>query len=99
MAYKQWHVKSEFFARGVGWIPVDMSSAIIEGNRSEFASFGNDPGDFVTLHLDHDLRLSTFVAGTHTVFGMQSHMYWWRGTGSAKGERAEQTWKVESLAD
>src|SRR5262249_50930368 len=27
-SYYQWHVKAEFFARGVGWIPVDMASCI-----------------------------------------------------------------------
>ena len=33
--YFQWHVKAEFFARGVGWIPVDCSSAILHDKTPE----------------------------------------------------------------
>lgn len=38
------HVKSEFFADGVGWVPVDSTWKKIE-------NFGVEAGNFITLHL------------------------------------------------
>jgi hypothetical protein len=96
--YGQWHVEAEFFARGVGWVPVDMASAILDPWRGGFAHFGNDPGDFVTFHLDQDITVPTFVAGDETYYGIQQLAHWWRGKGSEDGARFEQKWMVQSDA-
>jgi transglutaminase-like putative cysteine protease len=94
--YGQWHVQAEFFAKGVGWVPVDVSGAVSDRERGEFACFGNDPGDFVTMHLDHDLVLPTVGGGKEARFGLQRFTYGWRGKGSAKGERMQDRWTVEA---
>jgi transglutaminase-like putative cysteine protease len=91
--YSQTHVKAEFFARGIGWIPVDLSSGIIDDSRGEFAYFGNDDGDFVVMHVDTDFVLDSFVGGRLTVYLSQGVMWWQRG-GSGKGERVKGKWSV-----
>jgi transglutaminase-like putative cysteine protease len=94
--FGQWHMKSEFFATGIGWIPVDISSAITDPYRRGFAHFGNDGGDFVTFHLDQDLVLPSFVAGNQPQHGLQAFAHWWRGKGTSDGARYEHHWTVES---
>jgi transglutaminase-like putative cysteine protease len=44
-------VKAEFFAEGIGWVPVDISSAITQHDVS--ASFGRDNGDFIVMNFDY----------------------------------------------
>jgi transglutaminase-like putative cysteine protease len=97
-SYSQWHVKAEFFARGVGWVPVDLAGAVLDSVRGEFAYFGNDPGDFLVLHVDQDLGLNSFVQGKQTLFGLQGVYYWWRGTGQGNEARFQEKWVVEKQA-
>jgi hypothetical protein len=61
--YGQFHVKAEFFVRGVGWVSLDMAAATTDHGGGEFAHFGNEPGDFVTLFADQDFEVDSFVAG------------------------------------
>ncbi len=93
--YRQWHVKAEFFARGVGWVPVDTSGAVSDTNGPDFACFGDDPGDFLVLEVDQDLTLDSFVSGKQNVFVMQGIDYWWSGSGADKNNRFEEKWTVE----
>jgi len=44
------HVKAEFYASDAGWVPVDLSSAIVR--RDVPGHFGQDRGDFIVLHYD-----------------------------------------------
>jgi hypothetical protein len=96
-AYKQWHIEAEFFARGIGWVPVDLASAVLDGKAGAFAHFGNDPGNFLTLHLGHDLVMPRLTGGRDSRFGIQSVAYWWRGQGTPRGEHYEETWTVETV--
>jgi len=91
----RFHVKSEFFARGVGWVPVDLSAASQDNSPDQFAFFGNDPGDFLVMNIDQDLILNSAIAGKCTAFGLQRIRYWWQGSGSTKGERTRESWTVE----
>ena len=56
-SYFNCHVKSEFYAAGVGWVPVDISEFIGHLNSNPFSYFGNDEGDFIVMHVDTDLVL------------------------------------------
>jgi transglutaminase-like putative cysteine protease len=47
----QYHVRAEFFADGVGWVPVDVAFGVVASD----AHFGNDAGDHLRLHVDPDL--------------------------------------------
>src|SRR5207248_1997886 len=46
------HSRAEFFAEGVGWVPVDPTFGLGDKTPSGLTQFGNDAGDFLVLHLD-----------------------------------------------
>lgn len=96
--YYQWHVKSEFFAKGVGWVPVDISSGIAHDKTKEgLVYFGNDKGDFITMHVDSDLLLDTDKFGKKKVHGLQTPMFWVTGTGTVEPKKVTQTWEVKTF--
>jgi transglutaminase-like putative cysteine protease len=95
--YFQEHVKAEFFAEGVGWVPADLSSAVLHDRSAEkLRYFGDDPGDFVTLHLDTDLVFDTRYFGRKTYTLLQRPSYWVKGSGSMQGAVASEGWTVRS---
>jgi hypothetical protein len=94
--YHQTHVQAEFFARGVGWVPVDPACAIVhDRSKDGLKFFGHSPGDFLTLHVDPNLRLDTVHFGVQDVHCLQSAAFWVNGSGSFGGERIRQDWKVD----
>lgn len=95
VAYRQEHIIAEFFAQGVGWVPVDLSSSILH-DRSErkLEYFGKDPGLFLTLHLDADVMIDTRRFGVRRMPLLQRASYWAWGTGSVDGAVMQETWKV-----
>lgn len=98
--YYQWHVKSEFHARDVGWVPVDLSGAV-EGNAKDpdsLAFFGNDPGDFITFHFNPNLVIDSGLFGPKPVHNLQYPMWWWTGQGSAEPKRLVEDWQVSTVS-
>ena len=92
----QVHVKAEFFAQGVGWVPVDLSSAVLHDRSPEgLRYFGNDSGDFVTFHVDSDMTVETYF-GRRTIEWLQVPSYWVIGVGSLDGLTTRSAWKVAS---
>ena len=80
------HVKNDFFAEGVGWVPADIGSAVLldkSGDGLEY--FGVEKGDFLTLHLDTDIEFDTVYFGRKTVEWLQSPSFWVNGTGTFDG--------------
>ncbi len=102
--FLQEHVKSEFFAAGVGWVPVDISLGIRlrddetlgeEGKGlGRKSCFGNDKGDFITFHFDHGLEVETIHFGVETVDWLQGIRYWVSGSGNLDGTESEKSWTV-----
>lgn len=93
----QWHVKAEFFARGVGWVPVDSSLTVSDTAGPDFAHLGNDPGDLIAMAAGEDLLLNSFLSsGPSSRSVMQGIVYWWRGSGPDKNSRFEEHWSVET---
>jgi transglutaminase-like putative cysteine protease len=90
----QVHVKSEFFAHGIGWVPVDMSLAVSEKTADPLKFFGKFDGNFVTLHIDPDLVLDSIYFGTSEIPWMQSPLYWVTGGGNLDGVKTETTWQT-----
>lgn len=88
------HVRAEFFARGVGWVPVDTAAAVSDGGGSAFAFFGNDPGDLLVLSHDPTGSVDTFVVGKRASVARQGIGYWWRGTGKDEKLRQVEKWTV-----
>lgn len=94
--YFQGHVKAEFFAEGIGWVPLDMSAAIEDTqSEEELAFFGVDSGDFLTIHIDPNLSVDTGVFGLKLAHNLQAPAYWAVGGGSASPSRITQDWKVK----
>jgi hypothetical protein len=91
----QWHVKSEFFARGVGWVPVDSSAAVTDKSSNDFSHIGNENGDFLAMANDLDLSVDSVISGRQNVSVIQGITYWWRGSGGDQGNRYEDFWTVQ----
>lgn len=94
--YYQTHVKAEFFARGVGWVPVDVSSAILHDQAPEgLKFFGNDAGDFITFHVDGNLEIDTLLFGIKSLGNLQTTRWWIRGDGPLTDEQVTDSWQVK----
>ncbi|HTU23910.1 MAG TPA: hypothetical protein VMF30_00845, partial [Pirellulales bacterium] len=92
------HVKAEFHAPGVGWVPVDLSSAVESDKSPEgLKYFGHDAGDFLATHLDYDVELDTGFSGVKSVRHLQNIHYYFRGTGNVDSPTIDRTWHVETL--
>lgn len=94
------HVMAEFYAEGVGWVPVDAAAAIghFPDNREVMLErcFGTDGGNFITTQVDHGLE---FDPGN----GEKMVMAWPYGASpSGSGDLAKWDthfdWKVKDLA-
>lgn len=96
LAYLQWHVKAEFFAAGVGWVPVDPGGAV-QHDRTPAGQtyFGADPGDFLAFHVDPTLALDAGPFGLKTVPNLQTPAWWANGRGSTAPARVVEDWRVE----
>jgi hypothetical protein len=91
----QEHVKAEFFAQDVGWVPVDLSSAILSDKTAEkLAYFGRDPGDHLAFCVDTDVPIDTRYFGVKRITWLQSACYWAKGAGNFDGESTSEDWKV-----
>lgn len=98
VTYHQEHVKAEFFAQGVGWVPADLSSAILhDPSPAKLTFFGNDKGDFITLHFDNDLMLDTLFFGVRSMPLLQRPCYWVRGAGHVDNAVVRENWKVTRI--
>jgi transglutaminase-like putative cysteine protease len=96
VSYRQEHIIAEFFAIGVGWVPVDPAGAILHDRSSEkLAHFGNDAGLFLTLHVDAELLVDTGRFGVRPMDLMQRAAYWMRGSGTLKDSTMAETWTVK----
>jgi len=77
------HVNAVFFATGVGWVPVDLGSAVIlEKSSDGLEFFGTDNADFLIMHFDTDLEFDTVFFGRKTVESVQGPVFWVTGSGS-----------------
>lgn len=93
--YYQTHVKAEFFAAGVGWVPVDLSSAVLHDKSAEKTRyFGHDAGDFLTMHVDPELKVDTIHFGVKSFAWLQQFHYYAFGKGKVDGAKFTMDWKV-----
>jgi transglutaminase-like putative cysteine protease len=93
----QYHVRSEFFADGVGWVPVDVSFGVV-GGRTD-GHFGDDPGNHLTQHVDPDLVFDLKLyrgAKPVEMSWLQGLGHWYIGEGSGALQIVED-WQVKKL--
>jgi hypothetical protein len=94
--YYQAHVKAEFFARDVGWVPVDLSSAILHDKSPQgLRFFGDDPGDFITFHIDGAIEIDTERFGVKQVSTLQIQRWWISGEGTMADAKVSEEWEVK----
>ncbi len=90
------HVKAEFFAARVGWVPVDLGSALALDKTPEGLDyFGVDDADFLTLHVDTDVVLDTLFFGRKSMTWLHAAAFWVQGSGSFEGLTAPVTSKIQ----
>ncbi len=95
--YFQTHVKAEFFADGVGWVPVDLACAINRKWPGELRHFGNDPGDFLVMHVDDHVMLDTIHFGRKSMAFLQGIAYWVVAAERVDSLEMQQSWQVRKL--
>lgn len=93
----QFHVKAEWFATDAGWVPVELAGAITWQGIEKDDLFGNDNGDFITLHVDTDLKINTIHFGQKDVGWRQGSLFWAKGFGPLDGHTFEETWNVKAM--
>jgi len=96
---KRVHVKAEFYADGIGWIPIDPSCSITGDHKEPFTlHFGQDSGEFITMHLDHNIEgiETTILDDKQQQEFMQGPAYWVSGDGDFNGSTTKSIWTVEN---
>jgi hypothetical protein len=94
--YNQVHIKAEVYVTDIGWIPIDLSSAINHDKTPEgLHYFGNDPGDFLTMHVDPEIKVDTIRFGEKTFNWLQQYHYYTYGKGKLTNTDYKITWTVE----
>jgi hypothetical protein len=93
------HVKSEFFAKDIGWIPVEMSGAVSHKDADPLLFFGRDKGDLITFHVDPDLILDSIWFEQKQVTFLQTPILWSIGSGTWDEAVRDCVWQVEELTD
>jgi transglutaminase-like putative cysteine protease len=91
------HVRCEFFAEGVGWVPVEVTSAVTFKKHPDAEYFGVDDGTLLAFHSDTDLVLDTRVSGKQVISHLQWIFYWARGTGSFQDHTRKVKWEVRTI--
>jgi hypothetical protein len=98
IGYFMEHVKAEFFATSVGWVPVDVSAAVLhDKSAAKLEYFGTDRGDFLTLHFDSELAVDTLHFGVRPINLLQGGSFWVTGTGTLDDAVVRENWEVEAL--
>jgi len=92
--YGQFHVKSEFFDKTIGWVPVDVTGAMTSKNTDKDDFFGRDEGDFITMHVDTDLNFNSIHFGKKDLGWRQGAAFWVKGAGTLDGHTFTETWTV-----
>ncbi|MFO0847970.1 MAG: transglutaminase domain-containing protein [Gemmataceae bacterium] len=96
--YLQWHVKAEFYAAGVGWVPVDLAMSLgFTRPADRLTQFGKDDGTFLTLHVDPVLVVDAGPFGKQTVALMQRPVWWVTGDGKADPTTEDEGWTVRAV--
>ncbi|GAB5516785.1 transglutaminase-like domain-containing protein [Rhodopirellula baltica] len=93
--YYQYHVIAEFYAQGVGWIPLDTSSAIIhDRTKTKLQYFGQSDGDFITYHVDPGVEFDTDLHGDYRATYFQIPLMWLTGEGTLDQFSHKESWTV-----
>lgn len=93
----QYHVRAEFHAAGVGWVPADPAGAV-QWPGGVAQAFGRHEANFLVMHLDYEIEVDTALFGVQAQRWLQTPVFWVRGTGSVDGWREHSTYRVRASA-
>jgi transglutaminase-like putative cysteine protease len=94
------HAKAEFFAQGVGWVPLDPAAAIRYDKTPERRRFfGNDRGDMITVHLDTEITFQVFEGQRRTRRFLVNPYFRAAGKGNHQDMTHEDSWTVTPMKD
>jgi len=98
---KDWqkeHIKAEFYAAGIGWVPVDLSVAVdIDRRPGSLRHFGRDNADFIVMHLETDITLEVEKLGQRTMQFLQEPAFFVSGQGTMERATWKSDWHVAPL--
>lgn len=94
--YHQWHIRTEFYADRIGWVPVDVSNAVEHAELDENQVFGCDLGNFLVFHLERDVKVDSVHFGIKTYEQIQMPLFWVTAKGEPKVQ-SRQDWKVVTV--
>jgi hypothetical protein len=97
--FTQQHVRAEFFAAGIGWVPADPSAALpLKGWRWLMLQqcFGYDAGDFLVKQVDFDVVFDGGEVGQKTMAWAWGEA-WPIGQGDLTGKTVKDDWKVRQI--
>lgn len=90
--YGQYHVIAEFYAGGVGWVPVDVAGVVAHGIANPDTLFGHTDGLFLAFHEDTDI-----VAAPGFVHGWAQYVLLrWVGEGDFWPANITDWWSVST---
>jgi hypothetical protein len=92
--YYQCHAKAEFYAEGIGWVPVDPALSLDDRSPDRLRFFGNDRGDFLVMHVDPELVVDTVLFGKQSLLWLQGAAHWVFGPGTADDSTVKEDWQV-----
>jgi hypothetical protein len=75
-------------------VPADLSQAVSDTAGPDFAFFGNDAGNFITMAVDVDFVLDAPGLGTRSFSVLQGISRGGRGGGVPRGSRFTDRWTV-----
>ena len=97
-AEPQFHMKADFYAPKVGWVPIDGSGAV-SWKGGAAAAFGVDKGEFVVMHRGTDLVAKTELFGKQNARWCQGTLRCAAGVGDFSGASYPSRWIVKQPGD
>jgi transglutaminase-like putative cysteine protease len=88
------HVRVEFFAETLGWVPAEPTLAITNKSRPVSQFVGTDPGDLLVQHIDAGFVMPSFK---EPINGLQILAFAATGQGNLDGREDMQDWQVRKL--
>ena len=92
----QYHVRAEFHAKGVGWVPVDGSGAVT-WNGAPASAFGVHRANFIIMHEGTDLHVAALPPRQRELAFMQMSLCVTRSSGPLVPDQVATEWKVQVL--
>lgn len=93
------HVRVEFYARDIGWVPADPAAALGVDKSLRKREFGFDAGDFIVMHVNPDLLLDSKVKGIKLVRSMPDFQYWLDFENASSPLPRQISWTVRSTTN